>query len=117
MPKLTITADEDVLRWVRAKAAEEHPSVARLVGNLLKEKMRTTRDYAAARRHHFALIRLCGSPESVRSETSFMTAPVFVDTSGPSTSRRRSIRRAEDTCLVHDLEERPSHAGCALRRT
>ena len=57
MPKLTITADEDVLRWVRAKAAEEHTSVAHLVGDLLKEQMRSTKMYAAARRQHFALIQ------------------------------------------------------------
>ncbi len=57
MPNMTITADEDVLRWARVKAAEEHTSVARLVGDLLKEKMRTTQDYAAAKRRHFELIQ------------------------------------------------------------
>jgi hypothetical protein len=50
MPKLTITADEEVLRWARVKAAEEHASVARLVGELLKERMRTERGYQAAKR-------------------------------------------------------------------
>ena len=34
----------------RVKAAEEHTSVARLVGELLKERMRTERGYQAARR-------------------------------------------------------------------
>lgn len=28
MPNLTITVDEEVLRWVRVKAAEENTSVA-----------------------------------------------------------------------------------------
>jgi hypothetical protein len=57
MPNMTITADEDTLRWARVKAAEEHTSVARLVGDLLKEKMRSTRAYATARRQHFELIQ------------------------------------------------------------
>jgi hypothetical protein len=50
MPNLTITADEDVLRWARVKAAEENTSVARLVGDLLRERMRAERGYEAARR-------------------------------------------------------------------
>jgi hypothetical protein len=50
MPNLTITADEDVLRWARVRAAEENTSVARLVGDLLKERMRTEQGYQAAKR-------------------------------------------------------------------
>jgi hypothetical protein len=51
MPNMTITAEEDVLRWARVKAAEENTSVARLVGDLLKERMRAERGYQAAKRH------------------------------------------------------------------
>jgi len=50
MPNLTITAEEEVLRWARVKAAEENTSVARLVGDLLKERMRAERGYQAAKR-------------------------------------------------------------------
>ena len=50
MANLTITADEEVLRWARVKAAEENTSVARLVGDLLKERMQAERGYEAAKR-------------------------------------------------------------------
>jgi hypothetical protein len=50
MPNMTITADEEVLRWARVKAAEENTSVARLVGDLLKQRMQAERGYRAAKR-------------------------------------------------------------------
>lgn len=50
MPNLTITAEEEVLRWARVKAAEENTSVARLVGELLKERMRAEHGYQTAKR-------------------------------------------------------------------
>ena len=50
MPNLTITAEEEVLRWARVRAAEENTSVARLVGDLLKERMQADRGYQAAKR-------------------------------------------------------------------
>jgi hypothetical protein len=49
MPNLTITADEEVLRWARVKAAEENTSVARLVGDLLRERMFAENGYEAAK--------------------------------------------------------------------
>jgi len=52
MPNLTITAEEDVLRWARIRAAERNTSVARLVGEMLREHMRATAGYEAAR-HRF----------------------------------------------------------------
>ena len=55
MPNLTITAEEEVLRWARVKAAEENTSVARLVGSLLKERMQAERGYAAAKRRFLGL--------------------------------------------------------------
>ena len=57
MPKLTIAADEDVLCWVRTKAAQTRTSVDRFIGDLLREQMSSTRAYAVARRRHFELIR------------------------------------------------------------
>ncbi|MCU0241160.1 MAG: CopG family transcriptional regulator [Vicinamibacteria bacterium] len=54
---MTITAETDVLRWARVKAAEENTSVSRLVGDILKEKMRQEEGYARARQRHFALLK------------------------------------------------------------
>lgn len=45
MKNVTITLDEEVARWARIKAAEENTSVSRLVGELLKEKMRQGKAY------------------------------------------------------------------------
>ena len=55
MPNLTITADEEVLRWARIRAAEENTSVARLVGELLRRQMKNERGYQAARRRFLAV--------------------------------------------------------------
>lgn len=54
---LTITVDEDVARWARVKAAEEDTSVAQLVGDMLRERMREGAGYDAAMREHLALLR------------------------------------------------------------
>ena len=48
MKKITIILDEEVARWARIRAAERHTSVSRLVGELLKEKMREEEDYRLA---------------------------------------------------------------------
>ena len=53
---VTITLEDEVARWARVKAAEADTSVARLVGNMLKEQMRRESAYEAAMREHFALI-------------------------------------------------------------
>ena len=54
----------------RVKAAEEHTSVARLVGELLKERMRTERGYQAARRRFLGAKPriLSGGPYPSRDE-------------------------------------------------
>ncbi len=54
---LTITVDDEVARWARVKAATEGTSVARLVGDMLRERMREDVGYATAMREHFALLR------------------------------------------------------------
>jgi len=48
MPNMTITADEEVLRWARIRAAELGTSVSRLVGEMLREKMQSEARYRAA---------------------------------------------------------------------
>ena len=55
MPNMTITAEEEVLRWARGKAAEENTSVARLVGDLLKERMRADQGYQGAKRRFLGM--------------------------------------------------------------
>ena len=50
MPNLTVTADEEVLRWARIRAAERNTSVARLVGELLRQHMDVESRYESARR-------------------------------------------------------------------
>ena len=49
MPNLTITADEETLRWARIEAAKRNTSVARLVGDLLRDQMHKDRAYEKAR--------------------------------------------------------------------
>ncbi len=70
MPNMTITADEEVLRWARVKAAEGNTSVAQLVGDLLKERMRVERGYESARRRFMAVKPrvLSGGPYPARDE-------------------------------------------------
>jgi plasmid stability protein len=52
--KVTITLDEDVVRWVRIRAAERGTSLSRLVGELLREKMLGEQSYEAAMREYLA---------------------------------------------------------------
>jgi hypothetical protein len=40
MKNVTVTLEEDVAHWVRVQAAEQHQSVARFLGELLRQKMR-----------------------------------------------------------------------------
>ena len=42
---LTITVEEDVLRWAKRKAADADTSVSKLVGRMLQEEMRRTDAY------------------------------------------------------------------------
>jgi hypothetical protein len=65
MPNLTITAEEEVLRWARARAAEENTSVGRLVGDLLKERMQADRGYEVAKR------RFLGNKARVLSDRAY----------------------------------------------
>jgi len=47
---MTITLEEDVARWARIEAARKDTSVSRLVGEMLKERMREADDYEKAMR-------------------------------------------------------------------
>ena len=76
MPNLTITAEEEVLRWARVKAAEGNTSVARLVGDLLKERMQAERGYQAAKR------RFLGAKARVLSSGPYPSRDELHDRSG-----------------------------------
>lgn len=51
---LTITAEEEVVRWAKIQAAKQDTSVSRLVGELLAERMAEERDYETAIRSFLA---------------------------------------------------------------
>lgn len=55
MRNVTITLDEEVARWVRIEAAKRKTSVSRLVGDFLRDLMRSEDSYEAARRQFFAI--------------------------------------------------------------
>lgn len=48
MKNVTITVEEDALKWARKQAAEKNTSVSKLVGRMLEDKMRLTDEYWAA---------------------------------------------------------------------
>jgi len=48
MKNMTIVLDEEAARWARVWAAEHDTSVSRMVGNLLRERMREEDDYGRA---------------------------------------------------------------------
>ena len=45
MKKVTITLDEDVIKWARTRAAERNISISRLVREMLREKMAQEDNY------------------------------------------------------------------------
>lgn len=51
---VTITLDEQTAAWVRLHAARHDTSVSRIVGEMLREKMRGAREYEAAMRRFLA---------------------------------------------------------------
>ncbi len=52
---LTITVEEEVACWARVWAARRNTSVSRLVGEMLKERMREEEGYEAAMRDFFSV--------------------------------------------------------------
>lgn len=48
MPNLTITTDEETLRWARIRAAEQNVSVSKLVGEILAEQRKKGDAYGQA---------------------------------------------------------------------
>ncbi|MCJ7686227.1 MAG: DUF6364 family protein [Desulfobacteraceae bacterium] len=54
MKNVTITLDEEVVHWARIRAAEGDTSVSRLVGELLREKMRDESNYQSSMQNYVA---------------------------------------------------------------
>lgn len=50
MKNVTITLDEETAAWARVHAAEQGKSVSRVVGEMLRERMHSDRDYEEAMR-------------------------------------------------------------------
>lgn len=48
MKNMTITVDEEAARWARVWAAQHETSVSRMVGNMLRERMREEDAYGKA---------------------------------------------------------------------
>ncbi len=54
MKNVTITLDEEVARWARIRAAECGTSLSRLVGEMLREKMRDESNYRTSMQNYLA---------------------------------------------------------------
>ena len=54
MKNVTITLDEDTATWARVHAAERDMSLSRFVGEVLRERMRRSREYDDAYRAFLA---------------------------------------------------------------
>jgi hypothetical protein len=72
MKNITITLDEEVAYWARIKAAELETSVSKLVGELLKEKMKQEQSYQLAMERFLSKrpgkINEAGDPYPARDE-------------------------------------------------
>lgn len=66
MKNVTITLDEEVARWARIRAAERDTSLSRLVGEMLREKMREEDAYDAALQQYLGRRPAKLKPEGAR---------------------------------------------------
>jgi hypothetical protein len=55
MKNVTVTLDEDVARWARVWAARQNKSVSRLLGEMLRERMRHEEGYERAMEEDLAV--------------------------------------------------------------
>lgn len=51
MKNVTITLEEEVLRWAKIRAASHDTSVSRMLGEELRQKMLSEKQYERAKRH------------------------------------------------------------------
>lgn len=55
MKNVTVTLEEDVALWARVYAARHDTSVSRLLGELLRERMRQEEGYEAAMQRYLSV--------------------------------------------------------------
>ncbi len=80
MRNLTITVEEEVVRWAKVWAARHDTSVSRLVGELLKERMLRERGYETAMHRYFS-----GEPAPLKKKGGYPRREELHD--------RKSLRR------------------------
>lgn len=64
---ITITLEESVARWARIEAATQETSVSRFLANLLKERMKQSGEYEAAKQ------RALGRKPFLKSDGRYLT--------------------------------------------
>lgn len=68
MPNLTITTDEETLRWARIEAAKQNTSVSRLVGDMLAAQRKRGDDYDRAMEEYLSSPPWSLPPEPLRAD-------------------------------------------------
>lgn len=63
MKNVTITVDEEVLRWAKVWAAQHDTSMSRMLGDELRKKMLSEKSYERARRRFQAR-----APQALKAE-------------------------------------------------
>lgn len=63
MKNVTIRMEEDVAHWVWIHAAEPDTSVSRMLGEMLKQRMKSDKSYEQAKRQFFSR-----KPKSLKME-------------------------------------------------
>lgn len=79
MKNITITLDEQAAAWARMQAAEQDMSLSRYVGEMLRDKMRHSREYEKAMRAALAQkpLDLQGPWEPYPTREELYDRPVF----------------------------------------
>ena len=106
LKNVTLTVEEEALRWARRQAAEKNTSVSKLLGRMIEDEMRRTDEYWKAYERLKKIKPIPGvdaSRRAMRDETS-MTGdkPFFLDTMlccigstppTPKAARRQALGR------------------------
>jgi hypothetical protein len=77
---VTITLDAQTASWVRLHAAEQDMSVSRFVGEVLRERMRKSREYEAAMKSYLGrgpFKELTGAPQPYPKRDELYDRPVL----------------------------------------
>jgi hypothetical protein len=79
MKNVTITLDEETAKWARVHAAEKNVSLSRFVGEVLRERMRRSREYEEAMKGWLAEkpFPLTGPPQRYPTREELYDRPVL----------------------------------------